>query len=130
VAQIRDEEAQSYQENFVQLRAVIDSKDMKYQALAEQREAEMRAMISIIKIAQQKIDTFQHQMKVHAQTLAMYREREEKAKRSPVIFMVRLSSFSVSLSVSLCLSLSVSLSLSLSLSPCVSLSLSFSVSLS
>jgi hypothetical protein len=48
----------------------------------------MMAMVSIVKAAQQKIDLFQHQMKVHAQTLAMYREKEEKAKRSPVIFMV------------------------------------------
>lgn len=48
----------------------------------------MKIMLNVIKTAQQKIDTFQHQMKVHAQTLAMYREREEKAKRSPVIFMV------------------------------------------
>jgi formate dehydrogenase maturation protein FdhE len=88
VEQIRDEEAHAYRENIEQLREVIRSKDMKYQSLVEQREGEMAAMISIIKIAQQKIETFQHQMKVHAQTLAMYREKEEKAKRSPVIFMV------------------------------------------
>lgn len=65
-------------------------------------------MISIIKIAQQKIATFEHQMKVHVQTINTMREKEEKMKRSPVIFAVYLS---LSLTQSLLLSLSIFLSL-------------------
>jgi hypothetical protein len=88
IAEIKVQETKAYQENIQQLQSVIRSKDKEFQALKAQRETEMGAMVAIIKAAQQKIDLFQHQMKVHAQTLAMYREREEKAKRSPVLFMV------------------------------------------
>ena len=93
IAEIKVHESQSYQENIQQLQEVIHTKESEYQALKAQRESEMIAMISIVKAAQQKIEFFQHQMKVHAQTLAMYREKEEKeAKRSPVVFMASASS--------------------------------------
>lgn len=88
IAEIRQQESQSYHENIHRLQEIILTKDKEYQNLKLQREHEMKIMIDVIKSAQQKIETFQHQMKVHAQTLAMYREKEEKAKRSPVIFTV------------------------------------------